>query len=90
MKVTLNSIMLAVLQEDEGHSAKFESDVATFVGVQSAALADYLVDKSDTVEIISRLLTATVALIPRVLEREAETSKKRKVTSDDFIRIYKV
>ena len=82
-KVTLNSIVLAttpVLPNlPEGQTehtaevlAQFESDVATFVGVQSNALADYLVDKSDSVEIISRLLSATV------LEREAENIAKRK------------
>ena len=88
-KVTLNSIVLATTpvlpnlpEGQETHSAEvlaqFESDVATFVGVQSNALADYLVDKSDSVEIISRLLSATVALIPAVLEREAENIAKRK------------
>lgn len=88
-KVTLNSIVLATTPVlpalPEGQTehtaevlAQFESDVATFVGVQSAALADYLVDKSDSVEIISRLLAATVTLIPAVLEREAENIAKRK------------
>lgn len=87
-KVTLNSIVLAVapvlptLADGESHSAEvlaqFESDVTTFVNTQSAALADYLVDKSDNVEIISRILSGTVTLIPAVLEREAENIAKRK------------
>lgn len=87
-KVTLNSIVLAsapvlaTLKEGESHSpevlAQFEGDVTAFVNTQAAALADYLVDKSDNVEIISRLLSATVTLIPAVLEREAENIAKRK------------
>jgi hypothetical protein len=88
-KVTLNSIVLAVTPSlpalaagAEVHApevlTKFESDVAAFVGIQSAALADYLVDKSDSVNIISQVLSATVALIPAVLEREAENIAKRK------------
>lgn len=88
-KVTLNSIVLAeapvlpsLVEGQTEHSTEvleqYEKDVASFVGVQSAALADYLVDKSDTVEIISRILTGTVSLIPMVLEREAENIAKRK------------
>lgn len=88
-KVTLNSIVLAtapslpVLPEGQTeHSAEvlaqFEGDVTAFVNTQAQALADYLVDKSDNVEIISRLLSATVTLIPAVLEREAENIAKRK------------
>lgn len=88
-KVTLNSIVLAIAptlpalpEGQEVHApevlTQYESDVAAFVGVQSAALADYLVDKSENVDIISRLFTATVSLIPAVLEREAENIAKRK------------
>lgn len=87
-KITLNSIVLAVapvlptLKEGDTHSpevlAQFDADVAAFVNTQAQALADYLVDKSDNVEIISRLLSATVTLIPAVLEREAENIAKRK------------
>lgn len=88
-KVTLNSIVLAAAPSlpalPEGQTehtaevlAQFEGDVTAFVNTQAAALADYLVDKSDNVEIISRLLAATVTLIPAVLEREAENIAKRK------------
>lgn len=88
-KVTLNSIVLATtpvlpaLPEGQAEHtaevlAQFESDVTAFVNTQAQALADYLVDKSDSVEIISRLLGATVTLIPAVLEREAENIAKRK------------
>lgn len=88
-KVTLNSIVLATTPVlpalPEGQTehtaevlAQFESDVTAFVNTQAQALADYLVDKSDSVEIISRLLGATVTLIPAVLEREAENIAKRK------------
>lgn len=93
-KVTLNSIVLAtapvlpnLAEGQTEHTAEvlaqFESEVATFVGVQSNALADYLVDKSDTVEIISRILAATVSLIPAVLEREAENIAKRKAEREE-------
>lgn len=93
-KITLNSIVLAIAptlpalaEGQEVHApevlTQYESDVAAFVGVQSAALADYLVDKSDNVEIISRLLSATVSLIPAVLEREAENIAKRKAEREE-------
>jgi hypothetical protein len=87
-KVTLNSIVLAVapvlptLAEGAEHSpevlAKYETDLTTFIDAQAVSLADYLVEKSDNVEIITRLFTATVALVPAVLEREAENIAKRK------------
>lgn len=69
MKVTLNSIVLA----------KYEIDVDAFVNTQAEVLAKYLVDKSDNVEDISRVLADAVALIPAVLEHEAKTIVSHKM-----------
>lgn len=80
MKVTLNSIVLAKTPKLAAAESlvQHERDVAAFVNTQAAALAEYLIEKSDNVEIISRILSGTVGLIPAVLEREADNIAARK------------
>lgn len=91
-KVTLNSIVFAdapalrVLAEGETSHTKAElkahsEAVAAFISTQAIDLAKYLLNKTENVDLISQLFTATVAAIPGVMdevlkEKEAEEAAK--------------
>lgn len=83
LKVTLNSIVLAIapvlpkLAEGETkHSPEVLTQLNALVTAQAASLAEYMIEKSDDVEIISRILSYAIAEILAVLECEAARKKK--------------
>lgn len=98
-KVTLNSILFAdapalrELKEGENYTKtelkQFDKDMGDFIKATSIDLANYLVNKTEKVDVISNIFTATVAALPKVLEdrekarREEEERKEKERLAEE-------